>query len=255
MQGAKVALTRILAAAFALALTTLGGTAGAQQAGEGPGEADIVAAFSGGWQVFDDRYKANSSTPCRLDLGDTPSDGRYPVRSQGCAGVLADVREWGIDSGQMTLFSEEQEIVVRLGGNQRRMTGNAVNGAPIILDSVGGNQLADQVQVAVQNEGCVYYGFTDRCARPAELSEPEGEDASNLNVIVNLNVRAEARADAELVGVVPQDTCIAADLCATAADGVWCRAQFGERSGWMRQTAIRRNRWPVLTYTTGCTQE
>jgi SH3-like domain-containing protein len=72
----------------------------------------------------------------------------------------------------------------------------------------------------------------------AQAAPPASEGAS-VQVLVNLNVRAEARDDAEVVGVVPSQTCVTTELCLTATDGAWCCAKFGERTGWMRKLALR----------------
>src|SRR5690606_3923551 len=140
------------------------------------------------------------------------------------------------------------------GGNQRRMTGATNAGAPVILDRVGVRGNAAQLQAAYQAAGCYYLGFSDRCSAESELSKPviaEGQP-TRINVLVNLNVRAEARDDASIVGVVPMNSCVVTDVCATAADGVWCRAQFGERTGWLRKLALRQNRWPIVTFANQC---
>jgi uncharacterized protein YraI len=81
-------------------------------------------------------------------------------------------------------------------------------------------------------------------------SAPDAE--KKINVIVNLNVRAEARDDAGIVGVVPENSCVAVERCLTASDGVWCQAKFGDKDGWIRKVALRQNKWPILTFTNGC---
>jgi hypothetical protein len=98
---------------------------------------------------------------------------------------------------------------------------------------------------------CFYSGFTSKCVDAAQAAPPAPEGAS-VQVLVNLNVRAEARDDAEVVGVVPSQTCVTTELCLTATDGAWCCAKFGERTGWMRKLAVRQNRWAIVTFDNSC---
>jgi SH3-like domain-containing protein len=77
---------------------------------------------------------------------------------------------------------------------------------------------------------------------------------ARINVLVNLNARVEARDGAGILGVVPANTCIVADVCQEASDGVWCRARFGEDFGWLKKVALRQERWPVLTFTNQCVE-
>jgi hypothetical protein len=37
-----------------------------------------------------------------------------------------------------------------------------------------------------------------------------------------------------------------------ASDGPWCRAKFGDTTGWLRKFAIRQNRWPIVTFANSC---
>lgn len=214
-------------------------------------EQDFINAFAGDWQVVDDRFAAGDK-PCSLVLEqETPTSGRYPVTMSGCGSELAKVGAWGISDGQMTLFDGTGAQVAKLGGNQRRMSGDSAGGAPIILERVGVSGFADTLAAAKQASGCFYSGFTDKCAAEAQLAKPAG-DAPKVGVLVNLNIRAEARDDATVVGVVPAGTCVATELCMSATDGVWCRARFNDVSGWLRKLALRQNRWPVVTFDNSC---
>jgi uncharacterized protein YraI len=87
-----------------------------------------------------------------------------------------------------------------------------------------------------------------------ELANPVADPkaAGKVKVIVNLNVRSEARDDATVEGAIPQNQCVAVDTCLTASDGVWCRAKFNEKTGWFHKLAVRRNRWAIVTFTNGC---
>jgi SH3-like domain-containing protein len=103
----------------------------------------------------------------------------------------------------------------------------------------------------VRASGCFYSGFTSSCAPANEIGKPAAE-APSLKVLVNLNVRNEARDDAAVLGVIPASSCITAEVCLNAADGPWCRAQFDGKTGWFRKLALRQNRWPVVTFFNAC---
>lgn len=217
-------------------------------------EADFVAAFSGDWQIYDEGF-AQGVQICRLTLRGEAVEGRYKLDRATCGGELAGVSGWGIAGGQMALFADGAEPVVTLGGTQRRMSGNTKSGAPVILERAGAGGAAEQLQAAYRASGCYYLGFTNRCAAEADLAKPAAasqEAPARVKVIVNLNVRAEARDDANVIGVVPINSCVATSPCVTASDGVWCRAEFGDRAGWLRKLAVRQDRWPVITFLNAC---
>jgi hypothetical protein len=214
-------------------------------------EADFVAAFSGDWQVYDDRFSEDGGR-CRISLQQQAADGNYALTKDGCAGALAAVSNWGIVDAQMALLNGGDAVVL-LGGNQRRMSGSTAQGEPVILERVGSAGMIDALQAAYRLSGCYYLGFTDDCAPEAAIAKPEPVDGEiRINVLANLNVRSEARDDAGILGVVPAQSCIVAETCVTASDGVWCRAAFGDRAGWLRQLALRQSRWPIVTYTNTC---
>ncbi|MEP9374474.1 AprI/Inh family metalloprotease inhibitor [Mesorhizobium sp. KR1-2] len=215
-------------------------------------EADLVAAFSGKWKVFDARF-GKGDERCVLDLGKTSVEQNFSLGSAGCGGELAGAAKWGIVDKQLALLGDGNLVLARLGGNQRRITGTTAGGLPVILDRVDGT--VDRLDTAVKTSGCYFLGFTNKCAPKEELGDPLGADSAGskkINVIVNLNVRAEARDDAGIVGAVPQGACIEVDTCLTASDGVWCQAQFGPKTGWLRKTALRKERWPIITFVNKC---
>ena len=103
--------------------------------------------------------------------------------------------------------------------------------------------------------GCFYLGFSSKCAPEAELANPFSttpEAQKKVSVVVNLNVRSEARDDAGIIGIIPQNSCVTVERCLTASDGVWCQANFGDKNGWVRKLALRQNTWPIVTFTNGC---
>ncbi len=220
-------------------------------------EADFIAAFSGDWQVVDDRFVADGQR-CVLTLDDEAAKqpSQYTLTPTGCDADLALAQAWGIGGGQMSLFGSDDAVISRLGGNQRRMSGDTGSGYPLILERVGAPGTADLLKAALEASGCFFLGFTDKCAQKEQLAKPANETAS-VAVVANLNARAEARDDAEIVGVVPVNACVVTEVCVEATDGTWCRAKFQENTGWMRKLALRQNKWPIVTYvnTDSCSSE
>lgn len=215
-------------------------------------EQDFVNAFSGPWTVLDQRYVEAGAKACNLALQpQEAAPGRYQLNREGCGGELALVQTWGISEGQLALFGGDDAAIVRLGGTQRRISGNVSTGTPVVLDRVGPNGVAELLQAALKASGCFYSGFTSACATTEQLAQPPRENAS-VKVLVNLTVREEARGDAGVLGVIPDESCIKTDLCVNTADGPWCRAEFDGKAGWFRKLALRQNRWPVVTFNNQC---
>lgn len=217
-------------------------------------EADFIAAFAGEWTVIDPSFGADGDH-CALALGKDKENSGYKLEKAHCGGELAQAARWGIADSQLALFDGDNVVLARMGGNQRRMTGTTASGKPVIFDRNDTKGFANLLQAAVKASGCYYVGFGKQCATDADLANPrpagtQGE--TKVKVVVNLNVRAEARDDAGVVGVVPQNACIAVDTCLSASDGVWCRAQFGEKQGWLRKLALRRDKWPIVTFVNKC---
>ena len=150
------------------------------------------------------------------------------------------------------LLGKDGSAVAALGGNQRRITG-VIAGAPrgaIVVESGSGDGNSARLNQAVSRHGCVSRGFTDRCIQGGNLVGPDfAEDSEGvIEVIVNLNVRAQPRHDAPVIGTVPRAAKITVSECLLASDGVWCAAQFGEEIGWLARTGLRQNEWPVATF-------
>lgn len=237
--------TKLMIAAFAVLAIVSPGNAQSPAA--------FVEAFAGNWQIYDSSFSAGDGK-CSLALSKSGGSDRFDVTRANCGGDLADVAKWGVVENQLAFTDAGGLVKVRLGGNQRRMTGTTVSGKPVIFDRVGADGLASQLEAAAKSTGCIYLGFTDKCAPGSELTNPLSNPSSDkrVQVVVNLNARAEARDDAEVIGVVPRDSCVAVETCLTAADGAWCQAKFGERAGWLRKLALRRERWPIVTFVNTC---
>jgi hypothetical protein len=92
------------------------------------------------------------------------------------------------------------------------------------IDVAGVAVTAAMLDAARRAGGCFCSGITSKCVDAAQAAPPAPEGAS-VQVLVNLNVRAEARDDAEVVGVVPSQACVTTELCMTATDGAWVPRQ------------------------------
>ena len=215
---------------------------------------EFVKAFSGKWVAFDDRYRADGQQ-CTIDLaGDAVAD-KLALKGENCAGELGTVETWGIVDNQLALFDAGGVPVVRLGGNQRRISGSTASDQPVILERASMPGIAAVLRSAAEAAGCYYLGFSDKCAPTDELSSPHSMDSKGdykVKVVVNLNVRSAARADSEVRGVVPINTCLRVEQCVRSSDSVWCRAKFGEMTGWISKATLRQERWPIITFTNDC---
>ncbi len=219
-------------------------------------EAAFVKAFAGQWQVFDSLYAVGGKR-CQIDLQTATEGDHHALKVTSCGLELGELTGWKIDNQHLLLLAGDAPAVV-LGGNQHRVSGDSALGAPIVLDRVGDKGLMDQLEAARKASGCYYLGFTATCADDSQLTKPavpaDGSGA-RVNVLVNLSARDQARDDAAVVGVVPANTCIVTDACVDTADGVWCRAKFKDRVGWLRKLALRQGKWAVVTFANQCPKQ
>jgi hypothetical protein len=216
--------------------------------------ADFVKAFSGNWQVYE-QHLAAGAPMCKLALAGTVSGAHLGLTQSGCAAPLAASVSWSIEGSQLVIYDGQDKPIVKLGGNQKRVTGaTIVDATPIILERTGGDGTAAALQAAYNASGCYYLGYTQTCAPRAELAEPSPTPDGRLQVHLetNLSAHAEPRGDSDIIGVVKEGSCIAVDTCTMASDGPWCRAKFGTSTGWMRKLTMRQNRWPVVTFANAC---
>lgn len=216
-------------------------------------EADFIAAFAGEWVTYEPSLSDGGQ--CRLTLQQQQVDGRYAVAAAGCAGPLGDLGGWGIVDNQLALLDQAGEIRVRLGGNQTRMTGDTTDDQAVIFERT--DTQARAVDAAAISSGtCLYLGYTASCAEARELAAPDWQEdrLPQARILVELNARAEARPDANVIATIPQNTCVALDQCLEASDGRWCKARIADGSAWIRQQVVRRGQWPALTYVNGCSR-
>jgi hypothetical protein len=236
-----------------VAIAVLGLLASGATASLAQSPADFVSAFSGKWQVYEQRM-ASGQAPCTLELSALAGDAKMPLTSNGCAAPLNTAANWAIEGNQLVFRDGQNQPVATLGGNQRRVTGTTPDGTPIILERAGGDGTSTTLQAAYNASGCYYLGYTQSCAPRAQLREPAAAPDGRIRIQMetNLMAHAEPRADAQTIGTVQQGTCVVVDACTMASDGPWCRAQFGSEAGWLRKFTLRQNRWPVITFTNAC---
>jgi hypothetical protein len=250
----KIKLTSTLFRWVSVTLALMAGSTALAQ-----DKATFIASFSGDWFVFDPQIGANDKT-CALVLSKTAIDesDQYVAKSSDCVEPLAGLTSWDIHDGQLRLFAADKTTpVALLGGNQSRVTGTfPATERGLIVERAAGDSNTRAMTAALAQHRCVYLGFTSECAPAAALARPalteEGGTFGSVGVLVNLNVRSQPRADASIVGKLAQGTCLKVNDCAVASDGIWCRARFGDRDGWVHKTALRQKQWPVVTYTNSC---
>lgn len=243
-----------LALAFAAVGSLSAATSGLAQTRE-----QLVEAFSGEWFVFDTAFKTGAE-PCSVTLTGTAvsEDGRMGSSSSNCSGALAALASWSVEGGVLRLFDTAEDQRAELGGNQRRITGITLpDMAGIVVERSNGDGNAEALALAVQKHRCYYVGLTATCAGPDDLAQPtfvpEGDrQLAQVETFGTLIVRGQPRRDATQIGAIPPATCIRVNQCLVASDGTWCRASFGETSGWIAKTALRREEWPIITYKSGC---
>ena len=217
---------------------------------------EFFTAFSGSWFVFDPQFASGTET-CEIRLD---ADGTQPLRpasASNCAAPLSELVTWTIGDGQLDLRSAEGATIVRLGGNQQRVTGDfSDSGRGLILERADGSGRSAELTAALRRHRCFFAGYTADCVGPSDLRSPAftelGGTIGEVETLVDLNVRSQPRAQADPVGVVPAETCVRVNQCIIASDGVWCRARFGEQEAWLAKTVLRQDEWPVMTFSNGC---
>ena len=232
----------------------LGATLFAAPAAFAQSEADFVAGFAGEWMIHD-RAQASGAGPCRITLSAEAAETGHKVTVAECAAPLSGLTHWLIAEGQLRLQAGET-VVASLGGSRNRISGTNESGAPYVLDRAD-NALGVELAAAIGANKCLYRGASSDCAPTGDLAfpAPGADGLTRVRTLVNLNVRGEPRDDAPVLGVAPQEACIVADVCVETSDGTWCRARFGETTGWLKKFALRQSKWPVITYSNGCPAE
>lgn len=213
-------------------------------------EEALREAFSGEWFIFDERFGEDGGT-CSIRLKAAGSDPSMTAETQDCAQPISKAEGWNIRDGQIFVLGSEGAILT-MGGNQYRLTGEIASvGESVIVERAQGNSHSRRLAEALRKHTCYYRGTSDICAEAGSVGLPiidANLGYAVIETISNLNVRAQPRHDAGIIGTVPKETEIQVDQCLTASDGIWCRAVFGRDNGWLAMTALRLNEWPVVTF-------
>ncbi|PWJ14465.1 SH3 domain-containing protein [Jannaschia seohaensis] len=183
-----------------------------------------------------------------MELTQTPNTaGSYAATTRHCVAPLSETANWTIEAGQIRLLAgEDGPVITALGGNQFRISGDLADSTrSVILERANGDAKSQAIRTAIATYRCIYRGFSSDCAAPDELAKPE---TPAVRTIVNLNVRAQPRFDAPVIGVVPRDTEITVEECLVPTDGFWCEARFGASTGLFTRTALREDTCPILTF-------
>lgn len=219
---------------------------------------EFFEAFSGDWFVFDPQW-GNGGT-CEVQLRADGEELFKPAEIRNCNAPLSGIARWTIMAGQLGLQTAEGVTIVRLGGNQQRITGEfADTGRGIVMERANGSPAAIDLAEALRRHRCFFLGYTDVCVSEEALARPvfvqDGGRLGEIETLVDLNVRSQPRPDAAMLGTVSEGSCIRINDCLVASDGIWCRARFGNQSGWLSKTALRQGEWPVVTYRNDCVGE
>lgn len=242
----------VVATSFALVSTQVGA-----QSNEA-----FLDAFAGQWYSFEPR-NALSSAPCNVLLENLVQPEGVVDEAQvspkaiitNCVAPLDSVQAWGIDDGQLVLFSSNNSIVARLGGNPNRISGDMGDFSPLVLERQTGDPANAGYVAALRKYRCVFKGYSSECATSEQMAEPVIGGSSfttEIQTLVDLNVRDQPRQNARVVGTIDRGTCVAVNYCLASSDGVWCRTQFGQASAWMRKVALRQEEWPIMTFQNSC---
>lgn len=211
----------------------------------------FATAFAGNWITYSNEF-SESGLNCILEFSDTKVDQSFPITTNGCVGALNNVRGWVVINGQLRLVDKAEKEIATLGGNQFRLSGlDAESGNTFIIEK---EAQAQAISKARKSISCSYLGYGKKCAEPRDYAAPtitkDGE--AEVTILISLNARVEPRPDAQILGVLNQNSCMKVNACSQASDGLWCKANFGEKSGWFKKHAVRRGKWPVLTFISGC---
>ena len=225
--------------AVAAAVSALGGGSDATAQTRG----DFINAFAGEWRTLSGNFTPGGER-CTVRLLASDSS-PLPLANEGCARELASLSSWEIDGGQIVLYDGGGTELGRLGGNQRRLGGPTIAGNALILERRDGG-------FASAEPGCVYLGYTSSCAGLDDLATPRIDNGAQITVLTRANLRASAGLSADILEIVPPNTCLAVDRCTANPEGAWCRARFEGRVGWVKKEGTRLDRYPTVVFSNGC---
>ncbi|MFN4128561.1 MAG: hypothetical protein ACK4GC_01915 [Paracoccaceae bacterium] len=228
----------------------------------------LFVAFEGEWFIFDPAYSEVGSN-CILTLAKSPmqtlsaaqasDSGMKSLSVSNCPDQIRAFSSWTIEDSVLRFFNSQGALIAELGGNQLRITGSfTASGFGLILERATGDGTNAQLASAIRRHRCYFLGFTSDCTTDSDRVAPVFDTQSgraSVETLVNLQLRAQPRRDAPVLGAVSQGTCVRVNQCAIASDGTWCRALFGDVQAWLPQVAIRQSEWPIYTFRNGCTAD
>lgn len=231
----------------ALGLAAMAGLLAPATARAQSGEASFLA---GAWTAETiDRFGARRA--CRVELSTTGSIfGGRTANAVTCTGSLATVARWRAERGRVTLSDMTGTTLARLRQAPGGLAGTTSAGEQLWLARGGSNFGFGGPSLPGARRPCqLYYGASERCAPSADFNAPRlapGESAV-VRVVYPANLRTAPDLSAPSLGIVPLNTCLAAEACAPApGGGEWCRMRYGDRSGYMLKAFERDGRRMIL---------
>ena len=213
-------------------------------------EQDFIDAFAGQWFVFDPAMRSDGDA-CELNLSAEKEGDLLPVTTRGCTPLLSSADYWVIRDGRIVLSSSNAELAV-LGGNQFRVTGeiNETENS-LVIERAQGDGSSARIATALTRYKCYFVGFTQQCAVREDMKIPTIDTQSgvgSIETLATLNARSQPRRDAPSLGNIAEGTTVLVNQCIVASDGTWCRASIGDDRVWLAMTALRQEKWPILTF-------
>lgn len=211
-------------------------------------EPRAIDVLSGHWYVFDPKFSVGAFA-CRIDLSKTATETYPEARSAHCAFPFNSAARWGYENGRLRILDRDGKEIADLGGSVTRLSG-ALGGAPgeVILEKVDAASDAKGIKTAIAQFGCVFHGYTQDCSLPEpEAADPGRIEGRRVRTLTKLNVRAHPGLKAKIVGYIDKDVELSTDYCLRTSAEIWCKATFGDKSGWMTSIALREGKWAVRT--------
>lgn len=213
-------------------------------------QAGGVSFLAGNWSAQTvDRFGASRS--CRIELSTTSSIfGGLMANASMCPGGLAMVALWRAERGRITLSDMSGTVLARLRQQPGGFAGSSSAGEQVWLSRRGAGFGAGGMTFSGTASRCqLYYGASERCAPSIDFNAPRlapGE-RTMVRVIYPANLRVAPSLAARSLGIVPLNTCLAAEACAAApGGGEWCRMRYGDRTGYMLKAFEREGRRMIL---------
>ncbi|CEJ12109.1 hypothetical protein BN1110_02406 [bacterium YEK0313] len=211
---------------------------------------DAAPLLAGRWTAQTiDRFGARRA--CRIDLSTAGSIFGGMMASAGtCTGGLAMVARWRAERGGITLSDMTGAALGRLWQRPEGLAGATSAGERLWLTRGGDGFGAGAPSLPGGRRPCqLYYGASERCAPAADIDAPRLAPGQSVTVRVvhPAHLRTAPSLAAPSLGIVPLNTCLAAEACAAApGGGEWCRMRQAGRTGYMLKAFERDGRRMIL---------